>query len=895
MSQREVNSISSRLSLRKPQRDSLEILARVGEILRLEKEPNVTESLEIVQSEFPTVTDFEREFPSLCFALATGVGKTRLMGAFIAYLSRVHGLRHFFVLAPNLTIYNKLVAEFSQPNHPKYVFQGLAEFASNPPEVITGDDYDSGKSLFRNLEEGIHINVFNISKINSEVRGGASPRIRRLSEYIGTSYFEYLASLEDLVLLMDESHRYRASAGVRAINELKPILGLELTATPKASGSNGAAFKNVVYSYPLSEAMKDGFVKEPAAATKQNFRAQDYDDAALELLKLEDGITLHENAKVALETYALQYEKPLVRPFMLVVAQDTAHADELEKLIKSERFFGGRYAEKVITVHSNQTGELKDESVERLLLVERAHDDRAPEIVIHVNKLGEGWDVTNLYTIVPLRRFVADILTEQTLGRGLRLPYGRRTGVDAVDTLSIVAHDKFEAIIREARNPNSIIKKGIVIGLDVPIEKKIAVTVPPRFTPTIQIAGEKPKQGSMVFRTEAEVKVAQVAVEVVKQFEYLPRSADLAKPEVKAQFVKEVTRALSYGGSAQWSFEGIGDQPSAAQMEKMVEKVVEEVTAKIVEFTIDIPRIVLQPKGETVIRFADFDLDVSGIYYQPLGQEILIESLSTGRRWTLATGESVALEDRLENYIVKGLIDKPDVDYSTHSDLLYKLAAQVVGRLRSYLGDEDQVVKVLVQHQGQLIELVYAQMRSRQYVAPVEYEVQVSKGFTTLKSTSFDAVATETARHFRNAVEEKLLIKGMSFTGFERCLYPIQKFDSDAERRFSVVLEDDKSVEKWFKPAVGQFRIHLQDGDYEPDFVIETATAKYLAETKRSGELTDSDVLAKAEAAVTWCKNATGHEMKEGSGKPWHYLLIPDNGINSTMTLAGLTATYTRK
>ena len=53
-----------------------------------------------------------------------------------------------------------------------------------------------------------------------------------MSEYIGESYFEYLARLTDLVLLMDESHRYRASAGVRAINELKPVIGLELTATP---------------------------------------------------------------------------------------------------------------------------------------------------------------------------------------------------------------------------------------------------------------------------------------------------------------------------------------------------------------------------------------------------------------------------------------------------------------------------------------------------------------------------------------------------------------------------------------------------------------------------------------------------------------------------------------
>src|SRR5690606_5694253 len=112
------------------------------------------------------------------------------------------------------------------PNTPKYVFQGVAEFAGNPPEIITGDNYESGRGVRdsasvqgRFFDTGeAHINIFNIAKINTEVRGGASPRIKRLSEYIGESYFEYLANLPDLVLLMDESHRYRASAGVRAIN-----------------------------------------------------------------------------------------------------------------------------------------------------------------------------------------------------------------------------------------------------------------------------------------------------------------------------------------------------------------------------------------------------------------------------------------------------------------------------------------------------------------------------------------------------------------------------------------------------------------------------------------------------------------------------------------------------
>ncbi|EQD81012.1 type III restriction protein res subunit, partial [mine drainage metagenome] len=98
----------------------------------------------------------------------------------------------------------------------------------NAPVVITGDTYEQHNAVGGTLFGDVRINIFNISKINSEVRGGKAPRIKRLSEYIGQSYFDYLAGLPDLVLLMDESHRYRASAGVRAINELKPILGLEL-------------------------------------------------------------------------------------------------------------------------------------------------------------------------------------------------------------------------------------------------------------------------------------------------------------------------------------------------------------------------------------------------------------------------------------------------------------------------------------------------------------------------------------------------------------------------------------------------------------------------------------------------------------------------------------------
>ncbi|MCB0108293.1 MAG: DEAD/DEAH box helicase family protein, partial [Caldilineaceae bacterium] len=415
---RQVNAISGRLSLRPPQRQSLEILDRMVEITGLDQRVqarnrvsgrnSVSENADalahlrdVIASEFPTVSDFERDFPSLCFALATGVGKTRLMGAFISYLYLAHGLRNFFVLAPNLTIYNKLITDFT-PNTPKYVFKGIAEFAANLPVIVTGDNYASGIGTRDEVDRrtdgarqlqmlrdprhsgDVHINIFNISKINSEVRGQRSPRIKRLSEYIGDSYFNYLAELPDLVLLMDESHRYRASAGIRAINELKPILGLELTATPFVEGTKGAIpFKNVIVDYPLGKAMEDGFVKEPAVVTRKNFNPAGMSPEEIERMKLEDGMRLHESVKVELETYARETSNPIVKPFLLVIARDTTHAGQLLALIQSDGFFEGRYKDKVIQVDSSRTGADEEEMIERLLKVE--HPEEPTEIVIHVN------------------------------------------------------------------------------------------------------------------------------------------------------------------------------------------------------------------------------------------------------------------------------------------------------------------------------------------------------------------------------------------------------------------------------------------------------------------------------------------------------------------------------
>jgi adenine-specific DNA-methyltransferase len=178
MTSRHVNSITGRLSLRSPQRRSLEILDRVMEIAQPHKGGDLKAALDIIRSEFPSVEDFEHAFPSLCFALATGVGKTRLMGAFITYLHLEYGIRHFFVLAPNLTIYNKLLADFT-PNTPKYVFQGIAEFAVKAPTLVTGENFEQKPQVLDLFErDDVVVNIFNISKFNEKAKG-TDERARR--------------------------------------------------------------------------------------------------------------------------------------------------------------------------------------------------------------------------------------------------------------------------------------------------------------------------------------------------------------------------------------------------------------------------------------------------------------------------------------------------------------------------------------------------------------------------------------------------------------------------------------------------------------------------------------------------------------------------------------------
>ncbi|MEA1938151.1 MAG: DEAD/DEAH box helicase family protein, partial [Pseudomonadota bacterium] len=698
--------------------------------------------------------------------------------------------------------------------------------------------------------------------------------------------FDYLSGLKDLVLLMDESHRYRASAGVRAINELKPILGLELTATPFVETNRGPVpFKNVIYDYPLGQAMVDGFVKEPAVVTRRDFSTAGMKQEEIERLKLEDGVRLHESVKVELETYARETGNPIVKPFVLVIARDTTHAGQLMQLIQSEGFFAGRYADKVIQVDSSMTGAKEDEMIERLLKVE--HTEEPTEIVIHVNMLKEGWDVTNLYTIVPLRAANARTLIEQSIGRGLRLPYGRRTGVNAVDRLNIVAHDKFQEIVDEANRTDSVIRLQQVILDPEQIREKTVTVVsqswlasrlglrPGQVTENTRVAAGKE---APLFQKPEEQRVAQFAFDAIRKLESQPDKAPgvmcLRESDVQQFIIREVQEAWR---PEQMQFEGVD-----------LKSVVAKTTDLVVERTIDIPRILVAPKGEVRSGFHSFDLDLSSIKYPPVSEDLWIKHLRTGQQETIGVGSGGIEEQRLEDYVVSGLIDFDDISYDDHAALLYDLAGQVVRHLQDYLTEED-ARRVLRVHQRQVAKSVHVQMQAHYWEDDVEREVVVRRGFTELKSCAFTAAADKDPLDYRVSPADKSNMARYLFGGFQKCLYPWQKFQSDPERKMAVILE--REAIKWFRPVRGQFQIFYKQGiehhEYQPDFVAETADCIYMLEPKAANQMEDEIVRAKWDSAVEWCRYASDHAHRY-KGKPWKYLLIPHDAIAENMTLKGL-------
>lgn len=856
--------ISYAMSLRGPQKEALSYLDAISTHCDYQRDSTAAveaAATEHCEKQRPIKVDAKFDFPSFCFAMATGIGKTRLMGASIYYLYKTKGYRHFFILAPGSTIYDKLRKE-SNPAHPKYIFKGLeAEMGS--PKVYDGENYDTypvhyeQTALTFEKSSEIELFIFNIGKIfNSKT--DTQFNFHKFQETLGMSFSAVLASFNDLVICMDEAHRYYAPASMKAINFLKPVLGLEYTATPKSTS-------NVIYSYDLARGAVEGYLKTPVVMGRSNMAG--YSAADIEEMKIRDGLTQHEHRKAVLRQYCDDHDLPYVKPIVLIACKDTNHAKDIRSLIDSDGFLNGRYKGKVIEIHSNMKGEETEENVRLLLSIEKA--ENPIEIVLHVYKLKEGWDVNNLFTIIPLNAAKSDILAMQTIGRGLRLPFGFITGDEDIDTLDIVAHEHYRELVDEIKNSDifryrDLDRTGVeptdTVDVSSPVDDAQLSLFDQLVTDT----------GTLTFREADNPQTQQNLCDAYLRTFGPGRQRQTS--EADDNQISLFDLPAQDGCSAGDQTPAIPEPaPTPAGDKKPMSK--EEFVQKFREYSgraISVPKILVQTTSEVKFnRFQvrrtiqDFEVAMAKIErFDAVNQQFL----------AAVDAQILEVEDAMNTLACMLLDSIPELSYDD-ADFIIDVADQYLAQIE---GDEEDKRKIVRRYATLIVSDIRAQIfehveRKTQDIHTVQKDLILFRRF--VKNIRKDGRV-----RFDRPFTDKANIRKYLFTGYKKGYYTENGFDSDTERLFSIILEEDPEVIRWIKPPLNQLGLFWQAGQqYNPDFLVETATHKYMVEVKAANEVTAQDVVAKAREGIRWCRFAS---TADPDHKPWVYRLITDENIH---------------
>lgn len=862
-----VSKIKYAMSLRKPQEEALSYLDAIS--THCDYKCDDKETIEVAASEYSENNRKVRtkfDFPSFCYNMATGIGKTRLMGACIYYLYKTKGYKHFFILAPGNTIYDKLRNE-SNPAHPKYIFKGL-EAEMGRPRVWDGENYDQYPvkyeqgSLFVDQMSEIQLFIFNIGKIfNSKT--DTQFNFHKFKETLGASFADVLAQFDDLVICMDEAHHYYAPASMKAINYLRPILGLEFTATPKSPS-------NVIYSYDVARGAVEGYLKIPVVMGRSNIDGYSQDD--IEEMKIRDGLTLHEHRKTVLREYCVNNELDYVKPIVLIACKDTDHAKKIRALIDSDDFMNGKYKGKVIEIHSKQTGEESEENVRLLLSIENAKNPI--EIVLHVYKLKEGWDVNNLFTIIPLNAAKSDILAMQTIGRGLRLPFGEQTDNEDLDTLDIVAHDHYRELVDEIRSSDifryrDLDKTGVEDSESVDVSSTFEDGQLSFIDEAITSTGLKSFDQMRNPQTQLEIYEAYVKNFMASQKKN--RRSDDPNQLSLFDVAPEVMQTGETPGPQSTGTDTVSTTLDTQSGKRPMTQ--EEFTKTVTEYSakaISVPKILVQTTSEVKFnRFEvkrtiqDFEIATAKIErFDAINQHLL----------TVVDAQALEVEDA-RNTLACMLLD-------SISELSYDDADFIIDVVEQYLsqitGDEEEKKKIVRRYAGLIVndikKQIYTHMdRKTQDIHIVQKDLIVFRKF--VKNVKKNGQV-----RYDKPFTDRSNIKKYLFTGYKKSYYPANAFDSDTERQFSVILEEDPDVIRWIKPPLNQLGLFWKAGQqYNPDFLVETATGKYMVEVKALNEVNNEEVVSKAREGIRWCTFAS---TADPDHKTWEYRLISDDNIH---------------
>lgn len=600
---------------------------------------------------------------------------------------------------------------------------------------------------------------------------------------------------------------------------------------------------------------------------------------------INDGLHWHEHMKKVLKDYADRTGNHYVKPFMLVVCQNIDHANSVLSFIKSDECLGGKYKSQVIEIDSGKGAVEKDENVQLLLNVERA--DNPVEIIVHVNMLKEGWDVNNLYTIVPLRSAYSRTLVEQTIGRGLRLPYGKRTGEKEIDSVTMTAHANFTNVINDAKRGDSIFKKEHIIyveDIDKPKETYSQTKLDLEFgndnhieTTINKVLEERPD----VERNDVVENIVRKITSHVEEVVKANKGNGLIenRKEIEGKVSNRIITDTDIAEKAQ---EG---QLDSDFITRIFTTSIDQYVKVVENNTIAIPKLVEKFDGDVTYFFEDFDLDLSQFTFVPVSTDLIRANLIDPRdRYFESTYEIDFSKINPARVIVTILRDKAEIDYEECGELVIKLINQYFDSLKERYTD-NQIRNIVDSNKYRISDEIYKQMM-RHYKTKVSGLVEVVSSISyDIKRPLFNSEQIMNAFDLYDDVPTGMDIKSIVFRGGKKWLTEFYKFDSGSEKDFAVSLENDRKVIHWLRPTKDQFDLQYKfEGivhEYEPDFVVETDDTCYLVEVKRRSEMNDPQVLAKKQRGLDYCKKATQWCIANHH-KPWKYLFIPHDQITET-------------
>ncbi|GAA1298152.1 DEAD/DEAH box helicase [Pseudonocardia xinjiangensis] len=771
---------------------------------------------------------------------ATGVGKTYIMAGLIEYFARMDTpARNFLLLAPGRTIRDKSIKNFTPGHH-----KSLTAAMESEPFVITADNFKSPATR-KVMEDNSRTKLFVFTVQALTTKTGEGRATHEYQEWLGGSLFDWLGHLDDLVILADEHHCYRGPAFSKTITDLIPELVVGLTATPAPKDED-----RVVYRYPLARAIKDELVKTPVLVARKDDRSDD-------TTKLLDGVTLLRYKQRLAHARCDEDGIPRINPVMLVIAQDTTEADRFRELLDSESFDNGAWIGRTLLVHSNLKGNEKEAALAALDDVE---DPQSPvRVIISVGMLKEGWDVKNVYVIASMRASVSSVLTEQTLGRGMRLPFGEYTGVEMLDTVEVLAHERYEALlakrqalnekfidhavlaeIRRTAEGNLVARKKIVDqGGDVISAGTASGDQTPGSTsdmasqPGPANGGDDPEDlagaGGIVDMEGLLGKAKDAANEI----ESRPKKhyPVLGRPEIAIPYTEKVA------SKAVVSLNQVHDDAPFTALGR----------ALATEADTELRRTLLKPDERGTIRGVQAEGKVEALSLDiPLSasRQGLVKAIMRVPSVRPEAGEARAAQ-RLADLVIDGMGADADKHLSAFGERAARRLADLVTNQLKAVANQDVVFSDKVRFQP------------------------LGKERVTIKE------------HLDGHSEPHS--KSIAFDGWKKCLYEYAWFDTSPEYKVAQALDDAPNIVVWARLHINDLPITwTQEGrEYNPDLVaieeIDGKRSSWLIETKMNKEVQAADVRAKAKAAKTWANTVNNSGKAEGR---WHYLLLTEDDVN---------------